>query len=253
VKILGVGRIGFWRGGSLWIGHGLSATDIHAHHAIQLCIGIDGPIRLRETAAGEWTDHHAVLIPPMAPHALDARGGASAALFCEPQSEIGRGLIARFGTGGPGVLPEPAELSERIALIGQSMAQGHEPETECQALLADLGGTAVPRPATDQRVLKALDFVTDKLDAPISLIEAASSVALSAGRFRHIFVAEMGIPFRTYVLWLRLQHALQTGLQGASWTEAAHRSGFADSAHLSRTFRTMLGISPTALPRRRSR
>jgi AraC-like DNA-binding protein len=34
---------------------------------------------------------------------------------------------------------------------------------------------------------------------------------------------------------------------GAALTEAAHGAGFADSAHLSRTFRRMFGISAASL------
>lgn len=253
MSILGIGRIGFWHGGSLWIGQGLSSTDMHAHHSIQLCIGIDGPIRLRTEGEGEWSDHHAVLIPSMMPHALDARGCRSAALFCEPQSEIGRGLTARFGTETFAALPDPTGLSLRIAAIGDSMAGGTPPHASCFELLSELALTNTPRSATDPRILKALDHIASSLEAPANLTEAASIAALSPSRFRHLFVAEMGIAFRSYVLWLRLQHALQSSLRGASWTEAAHEAGFADSAHLSRTFRKMMGITPTAIPRTSSR
>lgn len=249
MKILGVCRISFWKGGSLWIGHGLSATEIHAHHAIQLCFGLDRPIRLRASSAGEWASFRAVLIPSMTSHALDASGSLSAALFCEPHSEIGRGLIARFGQGGFSALPEPDVLTNHMLGIGEAMAQGNDPETACQMFLARLAGRGVPLATTDARVLRATDFIAANLDTQIKLADAAAAVALSPGRFRHLFVAEIGLPFRAYVLWLRLQHALQAGLRGTSWTEAAHASGFADSAHLSRTFRKMLGIAPTALPR----
>jgi AraC-like DNA-binding protein len=34
---------------------------------------------------------------------------------------------------------------------------------------------------------------------------------------------------------------------GASLTEAAHAAGFSDSAHLSRTFRRMFGVSAASL------
>ena len=40
---------------------------------------------------------------------------------------------------------------------------------------------------------------------------------------------------------------LALGYSGASWTDAAHAAGFADSAHLSRTSRTMFGTTPSAL------
>ena len=36
-------------------------------------------------------------------------------------------------------------------------------------------------------------------------------------------------------------------MRGASLTEAAHLAGFADSAHLSRTFRAMFGVAPSLL------
>jgi AraC-like DNA-binding protein len=34
---------------------------------------------------------------------------------------------------------------------------------------------------------------------------------------------------------------------GGSLTDAAHEAGFADSAHLSRTFRRMFGVAPSSL------
>ena len=36
-------------------------------------------------------------------------------------------------------------------------------------------------------------------------------------------------------------------MNGASWTGAAHEAGFADSAHLTRTFVRMFGINPADL------
>jgi AraC family transcriptional regulator len=50
-----------------------------------------------------------------------------------------------------------------------------------------------------------------------------------------------------------LQRALEIGLEGGSWAEAAHAAAFADAAHLTRTFKRMWGIAPTALGARTSR
>ena len=60
---------------------------------------------------------------------------------------------------------------------------------------------------------------------------------------------ETGAALRTYVLWLRLNIAIERSMAGGSWTDAAHDAGFADSAHLSRIFKRMFGINPATLVR----
>ena len=52
--------------------------------------------------------------------------------------------------------------------------------------------------------------------------------------------------FRPYVLWLRIECALARYVAGKTLTEASHAAGFADSAHLSRTFKRMFGVAPAS-------
>jgi AraC-like DNA-binding protein len=54
---------------------------------------------------------------------------------------------------------------------------------------------------------------------------------------------------RAYLLWSRLDAALGELARGASLTQAAHAAGFADAAHLTRTFRRMVGIVPSSIAR----
>ena len=77
--------------------------------------------------------------------------------------------------------------------------------------------------------------------------EIAEAVFLSPSRFRHLFVEETGMAFRPYVLWLRLQRAIECHTSGENLTNAAYTAGFSDLAHMSRTFRRMFGIAPGAL------
>jgi len=144
------------------------------------------------------------------------------------------------GTPGPllvAVIDEQQRLrlaaSDPLALathLAQSLA-GHEP--------ADGG--------VDPRVSRAIAWVRGRLDAPISLREAAEVAHLSPSRFRHLFVAQTGVSFRAYLLWARVETAVGAAMSGQSWTTAAQDAGFADSAHLSRTCRRMFGIAPAAL------
>jgi len=59
----------------------------------------------------------------------------------------------------------------------------------------------------------------------------------------HLFREQMGIAWRPYLLWRRTISAVEAILTGSSATEAAHLAGFSDSSHLSRTFRSLFGMS----------
>lgn len=99
----------------------------------------------------------------------------------------------------------------------------------------------------DPRVARAIELIRGRLGETISLSEIAAAVHLSPDRFRHLFLEETGVGLRPYVLWLRLEIALATYVAGNTLTDAAHAGGFADSAHLSRTFKKMFGIAPASV------
>src|SRR5262249_60462293 len=90
------------------------------------------------------------------------------------------------------------------------------------------------------------------LEDDTSLEGLADAMGMSSGRLMHVFTESVGIPLRPYLAWLRVQRAACAVLAGASVTEAAHVAGFADAAHMSRTFRRRLGFPPSALRRMRS-
>lgn len=87
----------------------------------------------------------------------------------------------------------------------------------------------------------------DPGEADTSLEALAARVGLSPGRLMHVFTASIGTPLRPYLAWLRLQRAAAAIVGGMSLTEAAAAAGFSDGAHMSRTFRRMLGLPPSAL------
>ena len=97
-----------------------------------------------------------------------------------------------------------------------------------------------------RRVLAYLGKPRVALDG-LSLTALAGIAGLSPSRFMHAFTGSVGIPVRPYILWLRLQRAACDLMNGASATDAAHRAGFSDASHMTRTFRRMLGATPTDL------
>jgi AraC-like DNA-binding protein len=113
------------------------------------------------------------------------------------------------------------------------------------AAIRNLAGVApAPAKAADARIAKATELIRARLGGAVALKSIATAVHLSPERFRHLFMEETGVGFRPYLLWLRLECALAAYIGGSTLTDAAHVSGFSDSAHLSRTFKKMFGISP---------
>ena len=111
-----------------------------------------------------------------------------------------------------------------------------------RTLVRSFVGSVEP-PPVDDRIVQTLQWARANLGDGFGITEAARHVGLSPDRMSHLFVEQTGLPFRTFVLWLRIQKAVEAYAQGASLTTAAYDAGFADSAHFSRTFRRMFGIA----------
>ena len=104
-----------------------------------------------------------------------------------------------------------------------------------------------PRPALDRRLEQALLDIDALLLEKIDALELASRVRLSLSQLERLFGDQVGLSIRCLVLWRRLRLALAMVLRGNNLTDAAHAANFADSAHFSRTVRSMFGIQARAL------
>lgn len=244
------GRVYLWQGGSLWIGEGQGRTQYHAHHAHQLTVARSGTFRFRTEADGEWTTFRGAIVPSHCTHQFEVDGIALAHLFVEPESRAGRALTAHFGAGAVAELPAGQARSAAEVLFG-ALDSDHSRGSMVRAAevaVAQLCGDSTETDRSmDGRLVRALEFIRANVRRPLALGDVASAVALSESHFRHLFVAGTGSSFRAYLLWLRINVAIDAAMSGATWTQAAHDAGFADSAHLTRTHKRMFGIEPTAL------
>jgi AraC-like DNA-binding protein len=237
-----------WNGGSLLIGRSTGATGVHSHHAIQIALSADLPIRFR-LDPGSWRDYDGVLITPNLRHAFDGASQTVAHVFVEPESREGRAILERLDTTG--IVPmDNADLGTARAFIFQPWASRANAATMIRAahdVIRHFSGGLEPRQPVDDRVASAVAYMKANIDRPLSLSDIASAVNLSPGRFRHLFVAETGMTVRPYILWLRFQRAWELIAAGNSLSAAAHGAGFADAAHLTRTSRRMFGAPPVAI------
>ncbi|WP_067540806.1 helix-turn-helix transcriptional regulator [Nocardia crassostreae] len=84
---------------------------------------------------------------------------------------------------------------------------------------------------------------------PVRLADLAREARLSESLLAHVFSADVGLPLRPYIRWLRMQRAIRFIADGHNFTTAAHGAGFADSAHLTRFCRSMFGAPPSDFTR----
>lgn len=250
METIAAGRIAFWEGGSVWVfdvpSHAPARNALHAHHAFQLTFALDGRFNLHledRVVPGPFA-----VVAPNAKHAFEARGLVSL-LFVEPESRAGRSL-SQLMQGQP-AMPITAEQASDAPLL---IKQAFERTDDARGALREAGLTIAGRIAghvratePDRRVRQIIKWANDNLDRTPAINEVAQDVGLSPSRASHLFVEETGLPFRTYVLWLRLVRAVDAHTRGASLTEAAQAAGFADSAHLSRTFKRMFGMPAASL------
>lgn len=244
------GRIYFWQGGSLWIGRGRGRTEWHEHHAHQLVVAPEGSFRFRTEPEGQWESFDGALVPSHCAHQFEVDGVAIAHLFVEPESRAGRALTGTSGRTAVSPLPaaDSRATARRLFQVFES-DPGREAmvDAAAKAVATLCGATTEPDRALDPRLARALEYIRANIRNPIALREVASAAALSPSRFRHLFVSATGSSFRAYLLWLRINLAIEAVMSGASWTAAAHEAGFADSAHLTRTHKRVFGIEPSAV------
>ena len=246
------GRIYFWQGASLWIGQGQGRTQWHDHHAHQLALALDDELRFRAGPEGRWLSYRGAVVLSHSKHQFEVDGIRIAHLFVEPESRAGRALVERYGREGVCSLPEEDAATARVVL-SDAWASGADAvqmiAAASQALALLVGASTEPATSLDPRLAKALRHIRAHIRQPLTLANVSSVAHLSESRFRHLFVADTGTSFRAYLLWLRINVAIEAVMAGATWTEAAHEAGFADSAHLTRTHKRMFGIEPTAVRR----
>jgi AraC family transcriptional regulator len=250
-QVAGIGQVHFWQGGSLWLGRSTGRTDWHDHHAIQITLALEGDCAIRDRVDGDWSTLSGSLVRAHRHHQFETRDATVAHLFVEPETAQGRALQLRPGDAAIASLSteEHAAMARILRPVCRAGTTSAAVARAAQDAINWLANTAPPSVQIDARIQKAIAYVQENLRDTVALRDAASAAALSPSRFRHLFMEQTGSAFRVYVLWLRLNVAIETAMTGKSWTEAAHQAGFTDSAHLTRTFKRMFGISPATFAR----
>ena len=222
------------------------ASAAHRHHCVQMILPLRDTIRMRGSQP-DWAEAHGVLIRPDALHEVDSSDTPALIAFVDAESEVGAALMQKF-EDDVSVIDIGTVSAWRTQLGDPLRLEQAAVDTWLRTEFLVSRQPTTLRPAIDG----LLPYIRSQIlnSADLSLGHLAGVASLSPSRLMHVFTEAIGVPLRPYILWLRIQIAAGELLFGATATEAAHRSGFADSAHLTRTFRRMLGTTPSELVQR---
>ena len=243
----------FWPSHLLFLGRCPAAVNVEIHYALQIIINRKGLFQVR-TDGSPSVECGGAIVGSGIPHQLLSPPDAHSCvhLWIDHESDIAK-TIAKKHLGEGNITILDGDLLKRlrgcIEPPGNFLGSCGQAHGVLEKIVSDLDG--YPKQsveAVDPRIEAAMDFLKEKyLARKVVLADLARHACLSESRLRHLFIEQLGMPIRRYVLWLRLMTAVQFAVQGESLTEAAHSSGFSDSPHLCRTFRRMYGIKLSVL------
>jgi len=228
----------------------------HAHQALQLCVSNRDPIRI-ESGPLAGTSAKCVAIAANTDHSMAGGDDRSAFLYLDPRGKLGRNVSAVLGSNpgstrdsGPDWQHGESWADRQEGLTADSATRIRDQIAAIWTNEADSGESSM-----DERVEAAVDRIRSLVrdedsDTGLTVRDLARTVGLSESRLAALFREGTGVPIRPFVLWTRLQLAVEMAGRGASLTEAAHAAGFADSPHLARTFRRMFGTTLSGSVRR---
>ncbi|WP_203655589.1 helix-turn-helix domain-containing protein [Actinocatenispora rupis] len=239
--------------------HGtLGDIPMHSSIAIGIVLVVAGEVELRgaadEAVRLSPDGPNAAILPAGVPHAkpvLPSEATTPARLvmaIVDPDSPAGRVLAARLGADHE----RPADWI-RAAKPCQDVVRAPEPDDPAgvrvvDAVIAALASEpTAPAPPLHPGLRRAAELIPARLSSGVELRDLAAEVGLSASRLGHLFAVQLGLPYRAYVRWARLQKVVEVLRDGGTLTSAAHAAGFTDSAHMNRICRSVFGVNPSTL------
>lgn len=235
-----------WSRQVLYLGRSFDST-MHTHHAVQLTIGLDGPLRINK---GFDDDQQlpAVVISSEVSHSLEAQGQWVASIYLEPESDDYEHLINYYRGDAESRFKLPSiELGVPEQFL-ELLQTGVDPDLAQRLLRKIITPQAmIDSQPVDHRVIRVLKYLNNEPGLNVPVAKLAEYVSLSPDRLSHLFKQEIGIPIRRFILWQKLRVATGVACQGKPLTYAAQEGGFTDSAHFTHSFQKLFGINPSFL------
>lgn len=234
-----------WGSRCMFAGH-LPDLTLRRRAAATVCISLDGEfqVSLNET---DWISFRTALIPPMVDHSIRFSGAFCVLLFMDLSSPNYESLrTSNSEKENEGIFVSLNEEEQLIDKVEQILsADSNKTLEELLSQMPPLSGNESR--TIDNRIQKIVELITTMPQEDHSAKDLADLAGMSVSNLEHQFKKEIGIPFHSFRTWFRLKLTVYSLLHGMSHTDAAHRAGFFDSAHFTRTFRSTFGLPPSEI------
>jgi AraC-like DNA-binding protein len=224
-------------------------NDVHAHHAVQICIGLDKEISVQNYRTQMIHTGHCIVIFEDIPHKLFAQDNQIVAIYLESEDRRNQQFLTALRQNrndGIGILPL---TGKELGSISQQLFTDVDIDKVWKTVNEAIGLVYSPSPSPrpeDKRVRAVIDIIASQRGRSIDLAFLSSKVFLSPSRLTHLFKQEVGIPINRFIVWWRVRAAIEQLSMSATLTEAAHASGFSDLPHMSKTFKQLFGFTPSS-------
>jgi AraC family transcriptional regulator len=231
--------------GALYIGSTLN-TSVHTAHAFKIYIAIEGEFDLLLDSSRRWESLKSIVIAPDRPHKVDGASAIVAVFYLIPETVEGQ-RMSRYYCAQDVFAPAQQAVACLAPRLSEIWRQGCWGDAITSNFFSDIFPTPGANVNFDRRIAFILEYLGAELNHRVTIAELSAAVSLSPSRLEHLFREQVGISISRYLLWIRIRKALEMMCLGTSLTEVAYAVGFADSAHLSRTFRRLIGLAPSTL------
>ena len=219
--------------GTLFIGVGWAVLDAqlgdnaaHSHLAVQVVLGLDGPVIVATDKELVVPKGSAVMIPAGLIHSVGPAGRKARSVYIDPRFN---GDADNYDRASPTILDNDLSAALRAAVDSN----------KAKAWARRFTGWTT-NSGIDARIRKAL-IKTSAVESPSAL---AREVDLSPSRLREIVKAEFGVSPSKLLQWLQLIASAKAMATSTRLCDAAAAGGFSDQAHFTRRLRQWFGVTP---------
>ncbi|MCY1205390.1 YSIRK-targeted surface antigen transcriptional regulator [compost metagenome] len=225
-------------------------SGLTARSSVTLLASISGhPFRL-EAADGARVLCTAAVITPGTPRRLYVDQGGLLSLNIDPGSIAYRTLV--LWAGDRGIVPFDTRRFGLLRDSFEAARSGSLVDHHLQMLAAQMVEAATQHTARraelDPRIERVIQLARSHA-GPLPLHELSEVACLSPSRLTHLFREQAGVSIKNYLLWAKVRRSVQQFAGGRPLAEIALDGGFADAAHMSRTFQRSFGLPPSFLSR----